>query len=339
MNSEKAARVYAYDNLKFLLILFVIWGHLVTAYTGQYHLFKSLFVFIYTFHMPAFLFIGGLFSKKTLIDGNYVRTKVYFFLTLYVLLKFLIYLVLLLYGKTEFHLLTEDGVPWYLLVMAECFILTYLTRKVNRRLLLVLSIVLACVAGYIPSLGDFLCLSRLIAFYPFFLAGISMDPAKLLKVSEKPVFRIGSFIVLLVLAYTALFQTKYLSGLLPLLTGRHPFCDIDERFAAYGGILRLCCYIGSGTLIFCWISIIPRRKCFLSEMGKRTIQPYFLHRPILFVLQYFNVCGLLSTAIPSKMWMFVYLAIGLGLCILLSQKWLEAPFAQLQKNIYRCSRK
>ena len=67
--SEKF-RVPKWDNLKFFLILCVVIGHFIERYVGELWVYRSLFAFIYTFHMPAFLFIAGLFSKRTVDTKN-----------------------------------------------------------------------------------------------------------------------------------------------------------------------------------------------------------------------------------------------------------------------------
>lgn len=66
INSEKQ-RDYFFDNIKGFLIILVVFGHAI-----QYLAFKrnspallGLFMLIYSFHMPLFIFISGFFSKKT----------------------------------------------------------------------------------------------------------------------------------------------------------------------------------------------------------------------------------------------------------------------------------
>lgn len=51
-----------WDNAKGILIFLVLIGHFIMTYRPL----KAIFDSIYLFHMPAFLFISGLFSKKKL---------------------------------------------------------------------------------------------------------------------------------------------------------------------------------------------------------------------------------------------------------------------------------
>lgn len=47
-------REYQYDNIKFILIIFVIFGHLLEYIKGDIS--ENIYRIIYTFHMPVFYF-------------------------------------------------------------------------------------------------------------------------------------------------------------------------------------------------------------------------------------------------------------------------------------------
>ena len=55
------ARNYKYDNLKALLIFLVVFGHVLESVPGEYR--RIIYLAIYTFHMPMFIYISGYFSK------------------------------------------------------------------------------------------------------------------------------------------------------------------------------------------------------------------------------------------------------------------------------------
>ena len=50
------AREYQYDNLRFLLIALVVLGHLLEI-AVEFPQKEILYTLIYSFHMPAFLFL------------------------------------------------------------------------------------------------------------------------------------------------------------------------------------------------------------------------------------------------------------------------------------------
>ncbi|MCR5545514.1 MAG: acyltransferase, partial [Lachnospiraceae bacterium] len=59
-------RLTYFDNAKGFLILLVVFGHLVdlVCHSSSGPLLHYTFLTIWSFHMPAFLFIAGLFDHK-----------------------------------------------------------------------------------------------------------------------------------------------------------------------------------------------------------------------------------------------------------------------------------
>ena len=64
MEKTTEKRIFLFDNVKFLLIVLVVTGHFLLRYVDNYCHYRSLFLFIYSFHMPLFIFISGLFHKN-----------------------------------------------------------------------------------------------------------------------------------------------------------------------------------------------------------------------------------------------------------------------------------
>src|SRR5690625_7801367 len=56
-------RLAYFDNAKLLLIFLVVFGHLIQPFTGDSKSVQTLYTWIYTFHMPAFIFLAGFFAK------------------------------------------------------------------------------------------------------------------------------------------------------------------------------------------------------------------------------------------------------------------------------------
>ena len=52
-----------WDSLKFLLIFFVVYGHMIETYAPDGYFNRAMYNFIYIFHMPFFMFISGRFSQ------------------------------------------------------------------------------------------------------------------------------------------------------------------------------------------------------------------------------------------------------------------------------------
>ena len=67
----KTGRIAKRDNVKIILIMSVLLAHFLARYTGDSINAKRLEFFIYSYHMPAFVFISGLFAKKTIDQKRY----------------------------------------------------------------------------------------------------------------------------------------------------------------------------------------------------------------------------------------------------------------------------
>ncbi|MCD7755122.1 MAG: acyltransferase family protein, partial [Firmicutes bacterium] len=171
-------RIEKWDIARGILIFLVVLGHFVAYYAEDSQKMQSLFLFIYAFHMPCFLFIDGMFSKKNVDERRYSR--IFSYLVLYFFAKILIALTQgVINHRMHFSLLEESGLPWYGLVLFACSLLTVFLKRFSRRWVLCASILLACFVGYDDSISDFLALSRVIVYFPFFFLGYCTGPVQL----------------------------------------------------------------------------------------------------------------------------------------------------------------
>ena len=177
----KDQRVALWDNVKMALITMVVVGHFIEPYVGDSHLLKALFLFIYSFHMPLFFFVAGLFHKN-----ERVKEKTLGFLSIYIAFKVVVALSTAVCGKGfSLSLLKESGAPWYMLAMAVFVCVTYLLRNVDPKAVLLLAVALACCAGYDKSIGDVLAASRIIVFFPFYYVGSVFPKAKVEQLAAR----------------------------------------------------------------------------------------------------------------------------------------------------------
>jgi len=121
VNVEKK-RIAVWDNLKFILIFLVVFGHFMSPFTADSLDLERMYLFIYIFHMPAFIFINGLFSKRAIKERDY--KKVLEFIILYIFIKVLSYVAIIFIGGKDdlsFSFVTEKFIPWYALSLAEFY--------------------------------------------------------------------------------------------------------------------------------------------------------------------------------------------------------------------------
>mgnify|MGYP007069918102 CR=1 FL=1 len=77
---QKPCRCAYYDNIKFVLIILVVIAHAFSIDFGISSYAPALFIFINMFHMPAFIFISGLFHKNEQVDRRMMLLASYLLL-------------------------------------------------------------------------------------------------------------------------------------------------------------------------------------------------------------------------------------------------------------------
>lgn len=268
-------RVALWDNVKFLLITAVILGHLVGVDTGSSHLFRSLFMFVSSFHMPLFIFISGLFHKN-----SNIKEKAVSYFSIYAVLKICYLLVkIFTHQKIKFELFDGDGLPWYMFAMAVFIIITYLLKDIDKKYIFVIFLLLGLFSGYDKNINDFLVLSRIIVFYPFYLLGTMVNREKIEQLAKKRYLKVFSGAVITAWGAVCFFLTDKIYIIRPLLTGRNPF---GEKIIGYGVLYRAGVYALMAALSLCFILVTPSFKLGkITDFGQRTLQVYFWHDLII----------------------------------------------------------
>ena len=196
-------RIYKYDNVKAFLIFLVVIGHMTTDYVSDSHMVRWITLWIYTFHMPAFIFISGLVHKQYITEERAalgIKGETHlrwdkvagFFLCGYGLKIFLQFTRTLMGQNPLWHWIEEPGIPWYLFVMAEYEMLFFVMRlidtgsevpgkkRIKPWMMITGAFALSAVIGYFPAVGDAFCLSRMINFLPIYMIGYYLDMKKFL---------------------------------------------------------------------------------------------------------------------------------------------------------------
>lgn len=321
-------RINLWDNIKFLLIVLVVIGHFADALINDSNAFKSLYVFIYAFHMPLFIFISGLFFKP-----KDITSKCLMYISIGFALKITNFLVKYFLGlNPSFSILSDGGIPWFMFAIAIFTLLAYILRNHNKTYILFFSILLACFAGYDKEIGDFLYLSRVIIFFPFYWLGTMIEQNRILEVKEKynKLLFVFGIIILILWAYLCLVHLDLIYNLRHLFTGRNYFSNVVYQ---YGPFARLLCYFISTILSIAIIGIVPNKNMKnVTNCGKKTIQVFFWHYPIIYTIFTIFNFDILCDNMYGKL---IFLEIAILVAIFLSNKIFSFP----TKQISICSRK
>ena len=162
------------DNLKFILIALVIIGHTIEPVIGRYDWVESIYIFIYLFHMPMFVYASGVVSSKYL-DDAIIRRIVVRLIIPYVLLE-------LCYSLFDYYIFSRNTLT--ISPLAPYWIMWYMLSLIFWRMLLPVfnqfryPVILGLVLGFGCGLYGYdyhLSFSRTFVFLPFFSSTGALD--------------------------------------------------------------------------------------------------------------------------------------------------------------------
>lgn len=322
------------DNLKGILITLVVIGHFVESVISGSAMSKSVFIFIYAFHMPLFLFFNGITFQRVAFDKNKVFSRSCYFLLLYLALKIIIFYSRAFVGENpEFHFLSESGIPWYLFTLTVYYFVSYLLRNFNKKYLLFMALALALLSGYDTEIGDFLVLSRNIVFYPCFLLGSLCDINKVESILKQQWLKVISVFLLVAFIIVSIQYIDEVYFLRPLFTGRNSYEKLGEWYL-YGPCFRILSYTITLGISVAVLSLTPHWELkIITHMGRNSLQIYFWHRIVLYALKYFSIFSLLEKTLGHRYSRCVWVLCAIAVTWLLSFEPIKKPFKVIERRI------
>lgn len=300
---EPGTRDYSLDHIRFFLILCVVFAHLLEVwapFAGS----KLLYRLIYSFHMPAFLFLFGC-------NARFSFKRIFFRWCLPYLVfqtAYLLFARFVLQERSDWNYGTPYWLLWYMVACIFYQMLLPLLDTENKKkqvLILSAAFALSLLIGFVDIIGYFLSLSRFFVFLPWFLLGYYckkngwLAPGFLSKKVRLSLL-FGSFAVIL-LSLPFLYYVNFPDG---LLYGSYSYADC-------GGALwmRLTVSVLSlSWLIFLFVGIKPylnKKVCLLTAIGQNTWPIFLLHG---FVVKLLPIYG---QSLLSSPWLIALFTCGI----------------------------
>ena len=282
-----------YDNAKLTLIFLVVLGHLIEPFIVKSRMLEGVFNFIYVFHMPAFIFISGYFAKAELTARTGLKLF-WDYLVLFVLIQLVFVAVMKGIGIDQYQFLTFQPayIYWYLFAMfAWSLMLPAVLQlaqftKLGIDHIVVISVLVALVAGYVEQIGWMFSLSRILVFFPFFVLGYYFKSRGWIIYQVFPnrwmAFATMLAGALMMWIWPNLFQFDLLSG-----ANSYSKMELTDT----GPIVRLVLYMVQLVMIVAFFTLLPRKPSLFSHLGTKTLTIYILHGVIvkgLVAVAYFN---------------------------------------------------
>ncbi|MFZ6656600.1 acyltransferase family protein [Undibacterium sp. TJN19] len=292
------------DNIKAILIFFVVFGHLIEIYVGEDHVLRSIWLFVYAFHMPMFALISGMFSKAHWNDKNATQ------LISTVLVPLIAFEII--YEATEFFL--KGNLSVYGNMIAPYWMLWYLLSLLCWRLLLplfarmqfavALALGVSLIASYSEHAGYFLSISRTLVFFPYFLLGWQLGQRPFADKKQGKVV-LSALIVLAALIGVFFLKTDFDYR---WLYGSYSLHRL-EMANLTGTFYQLLQYAASTIIGLAILYLLAQKDLRLAHIGQRSIYVLVWHGMALIILQetgvlrhifkFDNVTALLISALVS----------------------------------------
>lgn len=299
-------REYGFDNLRGILIFLVVLGHLM-EHCGSFRGVGFLYRTIYSFHMPAFLFLTGYFARydrKKIICGLLVP---------YVLFQtgYILFDRWLNGSETALQYTTPYWILWYLMASMMYHLLLPMYDTADRRqqfLALGITFGLSLMAGFDATVEYPLSLSRFLVFQPWFLLGHYCSKGDWILAMERwsatrriPLKSLltAAVCMLVLLMQMVSFRPEVLYGSYPYV--RLNYGPLERLFA---GITALC-WIGFGCLVL--LPLLRWPLPMLTALGQNTLPVYLLHG---FVVRYIQHCQPVMLATPLMVFLVAVLILA-----------------------------
>lgn len=246
---------------------------------------SSLYIFIYLFHMPLFVFISGYFYK------NYNKQKLKNSLRQLIetlIISQLVWEIILILLNNQFELkslYTPRWILWYLLSLCfwkifSCFSIP----KFKKTHLIIISLLICYIIGFIPSIGFPLSLSRTFVFYPFFLIGCYTTESQIALIRSKS--KILSGLILISIFSLCIYFHSDIDIIKNILWGSRAYSLIGIDIFLIS-ISRMLFILLGAIMIICVINITPTIQ-FFAKFGKDTLIFYIYQGYIVFAFYILN---------------------------------------------------
>lgn len=275
---KEKIRYYIFDNIKGILIFMVVFSHFLFEYSTSHQntISRKIVVFIYSFHMPCFIFISGfLTSSNSIKIINLTRL-----LILYYLFNFSFSLIVYFLYDYKINFLVPQISYWYILSLFSWRIIINFLIKFDY--IILISIIISLLEGYWECFSNILAIDNTIAFLPFFLAGnyirnkgLIDSYLKLKKGFVKFCFILFGFFTFSYIIIIYIDKQRITNDTL-LMNKYNENNKLEDRIWFLAN---------SSIMIFFFLLLIPNTKIhIMNKFGKNSLYIYLFHRIITLVV-------------------------------------------------------
>jgi fucose 4-O-acetylase-like acetyltransferase len=276
-----------FDNAKMLLVTLVVVGHSWTL-LPDVSTSSPVYVFLYSFHVPAFVLVTGYLSRSFTFTRANLRKLATTVVVPYFVFETLLALFRTVVGHENFGVLyiSPHWPMWYLTVLFLWRLATPFLTRMRPAVAMTVAVAICLVGGLntVPALD----LPRTFGLLPFFVAGLVMTREQFDWLARPRVRVVAA--VLMVLAFVAATVTAG-SFSKEWLYWRTGYPDLGVPFWL-GASVRLGLLVVAGALALSALSLIPRSQRWFTPLGAASLVVYLFHGFAVKGAEYAGVGGL-----------------------------------------------
>lgn len=333
MNQKE--REHQFDNMKAILIFLVVLGHVLSNF-GTTDAADKLYKIIFSFHMPAFIFVSGYFAK---CDPKRVLARLFPLYIVFQCIRFLLDFILGSIAAGEIRpvnvqFFTPRWTLWYLFAMIIYQLLLPVFDTENRKhrlAYLLLSMALGLAVGMNPDTDNFMGMSRILNFLPFFLLGYYERSDHFLvhygKRQHPKLAHLVSGCLAAILLVFFIMENKIIRA--------KWFYGTESYGGAFYWYMRLITWIVALAWIWILLVWIPERKIpLVGTIGEHTLSVYLLHSLVILILAAAGLTDLINSNLMAMIALAAILTAGLswrGFDRMIRK--IRIPYSKNRKNV------
>lgn len=304
-------------NTRFLLIVSVFLGNIIEPLIGRHEELKALYLWIFTFHMPLFVFVTGYFARHSLTGEKGKQTlqliglQYLIFQTLYSIMDVAVFQV----PDIKHSFFMPYLLCWFLMAHIIWRLVMLLFRYLKLKHPVLAAVAIAVLIGYGGFDGGILSITRALVFMPFFAMGYSFDydrfQAWLSGYRRVLAGAVSVGLLAVFVLYAGQIHPRWLVGAMNYVQMGH------EEW--YAGVYRLALYALQLVASIGLLAWVPRREMIITDWGKRTLYVFLLHG---FVVRLAAVSGILEL-VDHPVEVALLLILSVGATILLAQPFVK----------------
>ncbi len=267
------------DNIKGVLIILVVLGHLLEL-DMEYGINRILYVIIYSFHMPVFVFVSGYFANFSI--KRTLKKLLYPYILFQILYLLFARHVLDLDNLIQFT--TPYWLLWYLWAMVIWTLMIPLIKngKIEQKaIMLLLATIVAITIGYVSVIGRIFSLSRIFVFFPFFMCGYyakEWNSKEVNRVNIQSILKTYKTLIILVLCICIIGIIGYCMGQYRVIDRNWLYEAVSYQDGAYTIKFRILhLSVGVVWLLFLLVIIPNKNIPILTHIGINTMPIFLMH--------------------------------------------------------------